>query len=78
MDVKPEVRPRFLNHGDLRAWFLIDLEKGTIHEPSKPLFICKYDVVHCGSYLTQRCINALIIADVHGKITLKPLIPPLG
>ena len=26
----------------------------------------------------QRCINVLKMADVHGKITLKPLIPLLG
>ena len=27
--------------------FLTDLEKGTIHEAPKPLFIRKYDTVHC-------------------------------
>ena len=24
------------------------VSKGAIHEPPKPLFICKYDAVHCG------------------------------
>ena len=48
MDLETEVNPRFLNHEDLRAWSLNDLEKGAIHEPLEPLFICKYDAVHCG------------------------------
>ena len=44
-DLKIEAKPRFL---DPKAWFLTDLEQGTIHEHPKPLFICKYDAVHCG------------------------------
>ena len=48
MDLDTEAKPRFLNHEDLRVWFLIDLEKGTIHELPEPLSIHKYDVVHCG------------------------------
>ena len=32
VDLETEVKPRFLNHEDPRAWFLTDLEKGTIHE----------------------------------------------
>ena len=47
VDLETEVKPRFLNHEDQRAWFLTDLEKGAIHEPPEPLFICKYYVVHC-------------------------------
>ena len=48
MDLETEVKTRFLNHKDLRAWFLTDLEKGTIYELPKPLFIHKNDAVHCG------------------------------
>ena len=33
MDLKTEAKPTFLNHEDLRAWFLTDLEDG-----SSPLF----------------------------------------
>ena len=29
MDLETEAKPRFLNHEDLRAWFLIDLEDGS-------------------------------------------------
>ena len=35
MDLETKARPRFLNHENLRAWFLTDLEKGAIHEPPK-------------------------------------------
>ena len=28
MDLETEAKPRFLNHKDLRAWFLTDLENG--------------------------------------------------
>ena len=45
MDLEKEVKPRFLNHEDPRAWFLTDLVKGVIHEPPNLLFICKYDAV---------------------------------
>ena len=48
VDLETKAKPRFLNHEDPKAWFLTDLEKGTIHEPPEPLFICKYDAVHCG------------------------------
>ena len=27
---------------------LTDLEKGTIHKPHDSLFICKFNMVHCG------------------------------
>ena len=47
VDLETEVKPRFLNNKDLRVWFLIDLEKGTIHELPEPLFNHKYDAVHC-------------------------------
>ena len=50
MDLESNVKLRFLNHEDPRAWFLIDLEKGEIHEPPELLFICKYDAVHCGQH----------------------------
>ena len=46
VDLETKAKPRFLNHEDPKAWFLTDLEKGTIHEPPEPLFICKYDAVH--------------------------------
>ena len=45
MDLEKEVKSKFLNHEDPRAWFLTDLEKSVIHEPPNPLFICKYDAV---------------------------------
>ena len=48
MDLETEAELRFLNHEDWRTWFLTDLEKGAIHEPPEPLFIRKYDTVHCG------------------------------
>ena len=47
VDLETKAKPRFLNHEDLRAWFLIDLEKDAIHEQPKPLCIHKYDMVHC-------------------------------
>ena len=47
MNLETEAKLRFLNHEDQRAWFLNDIEKGTVHEPPKPLFILKYDIVHC-------------------------------
>ena len=46
VDLETEVKLKFLNHKDPRAWFLTDLEKGTNHEPPKPLFIRKYDAAH--------------------------------
>ena len=49
VDLETETKPRFLNHEDPRTWSLTDLEKGAIHEPLEPLFIHKYDVVHCGT-----------------------------
>ena len=48
MDLETKAKPRFLNYEDPRAWLLIDLEKGTIHELLEPHFIHKYDAVHCG------------------------------
>ena len=30
MDLETEARPRFLNHEQLRAWFLTDLENGMV------------------------------------------------
>ena len=47
MDLETDMKPKFLNHEDLRAWLLTDLEQGTVHET----FICKvakYGEVHCG------------------------------
>ena len=49
MHLETEAKPRFLNHKDPRVWLLNDLEKGVIHEPPGPLFICKYDAIHCGN-----------------------------
>ena len=37
VDLETKAKPRFLNHNNLRAWFLTDLEKGTIHELPEPL-----------------------------------------
>ena len=48
VDLETEVKLRFLNYKDQRAWFLTDLKKGAIHELPKPLFIYKYDAIHCG------------------------------
>ena len=48
MDLETEVKLKFLNHEEPRAWFLTDLEKGAIHKPPEPLFIHKCDAVHCG------------------------------
>ena len=30
MDLETEIKPKFLNHEDLRAWFLTDLENGAV------------------------------------------------
>ena len=30
MDLETEAKPRFLNHEEPRAWFLTDLENGTV------------------------------------------------
>ena len=30
MDLETEAKPRFLNHEGPRAWFLTDLDKGTV------------------------------------------------
>ena len=30
MDLETEAKPRFLNHEELRVWFLTDLENGTV------------------------------------------------
>ena len=30
MDLEIEARPRFLNHEELRAWFLTHLDNGTV------------------------------------------------
>ena len=35
VDLETEAKPRFLNYEDQRVWFLIDLEKGMIHELPK-------------------------------------------
>ena len=48
MDLETKAKPRFLNHKDLKVWFLTDVEKSVIHDPTEPLFIHKYDMVHCG------------------------------
>ena len=53
MDLESNVKLRFLNHEDPRAWFLIDLEKGEIHEPPELLFICKYDESIVGNIVTS-------------------------
>ena len=76
MDLETEAKLRFLNHEDLRAWFLTNLEQEAIHKPPEPLFICK---VWCSPlwYLIKHSINALKMADVHDMITFKPLTPPL-
>ena len=78
MDLETEVKLRFLNHEDPRAWLLTDLAKGAIHKPSEPLLyanIMQSIVV----FNTTFCTNALKMPDVHGncKITFKPLTPPL-
>ena len=52
MGLETKEKPRFLNIKDPRVWFLTDLEKSAIHEPPEPLFISKYDVVHCGTNAT--------------------------
>ena len=44
MDLETKAKLRFLNHENLKAWFLTDLEKGSMHEPPEPFFIHKYDV----------------------------------
>ena len=33
MDLETKAKPRFLNHEELRAWFLTDLENGTVPLP---------------------------------------------
>ena len=38
MDLETELKPRFLNHEDPRAWYLTDLERGVIHKLPKPLY----------------------------------------
>ena len=30
MDLETEAKPRLLNHEELRAWFLTDLDNGTV------------------------------------------------
>ena len=44
MDLETKAKPRFLNHEDLRAWFLNDLENGTavqLSQTAKPKeYIC--------------------------------------
>ena len=35
MDLETEVKPRFLNHEGPRAWFLTDLENGTVIQLSQ-------------------------------------------
>ena len=39
MDLETEARPRFLNHEGSRAWFLTDLENGTVVKMAR-LFSC--------------------------------------
>ena len=34
MDLETEAKPRFLNHKGLRAWFLTDLDNGTVTQLS--------------------------------------------
>ena len=33
MDLEAEANPRFLNHEEPRAWFLTDLDNGTVIQP---------------------------------------------
>ena len=33
MNLETEAKPRFLNHEELRAWFLTDLDNGTVIQP---------------------------------------------
>ena len=35
MDLETKAKLRFLNHGELRAWFLTDLENGTVIQLSQ-------------------------------------------
>ena len=35
MDLEAEARPRFLNHEGPRAWFLTDLDNGTVIQLSQ-------------------------------------------
>ena len=35
MDLETEAKPRFLNHDELRAWFLTDLDNGTVIQLSQ-------------------------------------------
>ena len=35
MDLETEVKPRFLNVGEPRVWFLTDLENGTVIQLSQ-------------------------------------------
>ena len=35
MDLKTKAKPRFLNHEELRVWFLTDLENGTVIQLSQ-------------------------------------------
>ena len=35
MDLETEAKPRFLNHEGPRAWFLTDLENGTVIQLSQ-------------------------------------------
>ena len=40
MDLEAVARPRFLNHGEPRAWFLTDLDNGTViqlFQTAKPI-----------------------------------------
>ena len=36
VDLETQAKSRFLNHKDLRAWYLTDLEQGMIHELPEP------------------------------------------